>query len=169
MTRLLRDFSSSTALLFLMPFFLFFTLTLFKFFLFFNALSQIIIKTGVRVEIDGAEGVLGARKTRKVATTSSPRQEKHVRTLLLACGGGQGNSPDRVSVADINYVLNSITKVIGKATGWISMLKSTWCYTAISRVRREVSERIFPPRRSFEKRAIGWKRTRFVFVEILER
>ena len=54
---------------------------------------------------------------------SAPK-EKHVRTLLLACGGGQGNSPDRVSVADINYVLNSITKVIGKATGWISMLKS---------------------------------------------
>ncbi|CAL6320731.1 unnamed protein product [Bathycoccus prasinos] len=54
---------------------------------------------------------------------SAPK-EKHVRTLLLACGGGQGNLPDRVSVTDINYVLNSITKVIGKATGWISMLKS---------------------------------------------
>jgi len=54
---------------------------------------------------------------------SAPK-EKHVQTLLLACGGGQGNSPDRVSVADINYVLNSITKVIGKATGWISMLKA---------------------------------------------
>ena len=47
-----------------------------------------------------------------------------MQTLLLACGGGQGNHPDRVSVSDINYVLNSISRIISKASGWISMLKS---------------------------------------------
>ena len=54
----------------------------------------------------------------------SPPKEKHMQTLLLACGGGQGNHPDRVSVSDINYVLNSISRIISKASGWISMLKS---------------------------------------------
>ena len=54
----------------------------------------------------------------------SPPKEKHMQTLLLACGGGQGNQPDRVSVSDINYVLNSISRIISKASGWISMLKS---------------------------------------------
>ena len=58
----------------------------------------------------------------------SPPKEKHMQTLLLACGGGQGNHPDRVSVSDINYVLNSISRIISKASGWISMLKSHMCY-----------------------------------------
>ena len=71
-------------------------------------------------------------------------------------------------MADINYVLNSITKVIGKATGWISMLKSHVVLHACFKSAEESFRENFSTTRSFEKRAIGWERTRFVFVEILE-
>jgi len=61
---------------------------------------------------------------------SAPK-EKHMKTLLMACGGGGNNNnynggglDNRVSVQDITYVLNAITRIISKATGWISMLKS---------------------------------------------
>ena len=57
---------------FLMPFFLFFHADTLQILSFFNALSQIIIKTGVRVEIDGAEGVLGARKRVRESVQQRP-------------------------------------------------------------------------------------------------
>ena len=87
----------------------------------------------------------------------SPPKEKHMQTLLLACGGGQGNHPDRVSVSDINYVLNSISRIISKASGWISMLKSHIVLSIVSRVRRKVSKRIFHLAESLRNTRSGGK------------